>query len=174
VRRSAPECAESLAALGYDRVCVLGSGALAGVARESALKILEMTAGRVKTMSESVLGLRHGPMAALDSRTLLVCFASSDPVKQRYEADLLREVGAKGIVAERLVVGPMGAAGLIDCSERYLAIPGNIPDLCRPPVDVIAGQLLGLYFSLAHGLKPDRPSPGGVITRVVSRFAIYE
>jgi tagatose-6-phosphate ketose/aldose isomerase len=70
--------ARDLAAENYKRVCGLDSGALTGVAKESTLKVLEMTAGKVKTMAESVLGLRHGPMAALDKETLLICFASSD------------------------------------------------------------------------------------------------
>ena len=166
--------ARELAAENYKRVCVLGSGTLTGVARESALKVLEMTAGEVKTMAESVLGLRHGPMAALDRETLLVCFASSDIRRQRYEADLLQELGLKEIVAQRVVVGPSGAAELTQSSERYLAIEDGVPDLYRPPVDVILGQLLGLYCSLAHGLKPDAPSPQGVISRVVREFRIYE
>jgi D-galactosamine 6-phosphate deaminase/isomerase len=170
----AAECARELAPSMFQTVCVLGSGALAGVARESALKISEMTAGRVRTMTESVLGLRHGPMAALNAETLLVCFVSSDQRLQRYEADLLREIGGKGIVAQRVVVGPEKNAVFAGCYERYLTIPGNLPDLYRPPVDVLFGQVLGLYFSLAHNLRPDTPSPGGVITRVVGDFKIYE
>jgi tagatose-6-phosphate ketose/aldose isomerase len=66
------------------------------------------------------------------------------------------------------------AAHLSACSERYLAIEDDVPDLYRPPVDVMLGQLLGLYSSLAHGLKPDAPSPRGVISRVVGKFRIYE
>jgi tagatose-6-phosphate ketose/aldose isomerase len=170
----ADEAARKLAEKKYSRVCVLGSGALAGVAKESALKVLELTAGGVKTMAESVLGLRHGPMAALDKETLLVCFASSDVRRQRYEGDLLEEVGRKGIVAQRVVVGPRGSARLSTNSEQYLAIEDGVPDLYRPPVDVMLGQLLGLYSSLAHGLKPDAPSPHGVISRVVGEFRIYE
>jgi tagatose-6-phosphate ketose/aldose isomerase len=170
----AGECAQTLAASDYKRVCVLGSGALTGVAKECALKIMEMTAGRVKTMTESVLGLRHGPMAALDPETLFICLASGDARRQRYEADLLREVGSKGIVAERIVVAPASSPYLSGCSERLLEIDALIPDLYRPPVDVLFGQLLGLYFSLAHGLKPDAPSPRGVISRVVSSFNLYE
>jgi tagatose-6-phosphate ketose/aldose isomerase len=169
----AGSCAQALAGLPFKRVCVLGSGALTGVARESALKIMEMTAGRVKTMAESVLGLRHGPMAALDPETLLVCFASGDLRRQQYEADLLREIGDKGIVAERVVVAPARAPYLEGRSDRLLEIDALVPDLYRPPVDVLFGQLLGLYFSLAHGLKPDTPSPRGVISRVVSNFTIY-
>jgi tagatose-6-phosphate ketose/aldose isomerase len=170
----ADEAARKLAEKKYSRVCVLGSGALAGVAKESALKVLELTAGGVKTMAESVLGLRHGPMAALDKETLLVCFASSDARRQRYESDLLEEVGRKEIVAQRVVVGPHGSARLSENSEQYLAIEDGVPDLYRPPVDVMLGQLLGLYSSLAHGLKPDAPSPRGVISRVVGEFRIYE
>jgi len=47
----------------FKRVLFLGSGARFGAAREAALKMLEMTAGRVTTMSETYLGLRHGPMS---------------------------------------------------------------------------------------------------------------
>ena len=170
----AAQAAEELSMAMYETMCMVGSGALTGLARESALKVLEMTAGRVRTMTESVLGLRHGPMAALDAGALLICFASSDSRRQRYEADLLREVSRKGVVAQRVVVGPQGSALLAACSERYLEIPGDVPDLYRPPVDVLFGQLLGLYCSLANDLKPDAPSPGGVINRVVGEFNIYE
>ena len=166
--------AEELATFLYETVCVVGSGALAGVAKESALKVSELTAGKVRTMSESVLGLRHGPMAALNGETLLLCFVSADRRRQLYEADLLREIGSKKVVAQRVVVGPVDATIFADCSDRYVAIPGMIPDLYRPPVDVMVGQMLGLYFSLAHGLKPDTPSPQGVISRVVGDFRIYE
>ena len=166
--------AQELANGGYQRLCVLGSGALTGVAKESALKVLEMTAGGVKVMTESVLGLRHGPMAALDKQTLLLCFVSSDERKQKYEVDLLREIGAKGIVAKRVVVGSASSKQLVQCSEVFLGIEDGVPDLYRPPLDVMFGQVMGLYFSLAHGLRPDAPSPKGVISRVVGEFTLYE
>ena len=170
----AAACARELSTGDYKRLCVLGSGALTGVARESALKVLEMTAGGIKVMVESVLGLRHGPMAALDKQTLLICFVSSDPIRQKYEIDLLREVGTKDIVAKRVVVGPASATQLADCSEIFLGIDDNgVSDLHRPPLDVMLGQVMGLYFSLAHGLRPDAPSPHGVISRVVGEFKIY-
>ncbi|MBW8870258.1 MAG: tagatose-6-phosphate ketose isomerase, partial [Acidobacteriales bacterium] len=58
--------AAELAEGGYKKACFVGSGSLSAVAQESALKLLEMTAGKVFTMSASTVGLRHGPMAALD------------------------------------------------------------------------------------------------------------
>jgi len=43
--------AQQLAKQGYRRACFVGSGALAGTTRESALKILELTAGNIQTMN---------------------------------------------------------------------------------------------------------------------------
>jgi tagatose-6-phosphate ketose/aldose isomerase len=171
---SAAEEAERAASMGFSRVCMVGTGSLASVAKESALKVLEMTAGQVKTMSETVLGLRHGPMAALDQQTLFVCFVSQEKRRAQYASDLLHEVGEKGITGERIAVGPASArAEFASSCESYLAIGENIDDAYRPVLDVVFGQLLGLYCSVAHQLKPDAPSPGGVINRVVQKFRIY-
>jgi tagatose-6-phosphate ketose/aldose isomerase len=40
-------------------------------------------------------------------------------------------------------------------------------------IDVIAGQLLAFFRCLEEGLRPDSPSEGGVISRVVQAFALY-
>jgi tagatose-6-phosphate ketose/aldose isomerase len=169
LQRGAAE-AERLATQGFTKVCLVGAGGLASAAKESALKILEMTAGRVQTRSETVLGLRHGPMAALDRETLFVCFASGDPGKVKYAADLLGEIVEKGITGGVVAVGRRSVESALGrCCEVYLAVDEEIVDEYRPVVDVIFGQLLGLYCSLAHGLKPDSPSPSGVISRVVEK-----
>ena len=170
--------AERIAAPDFARVCFIGGGALASVAKESALKVLEMTAGQVQAMSETVLGLRHGPMAALDTETLLVCFVSGDQRRARYASDLLREISEKGIVGERVALGTASLeAEMAPFCDSYVrvddAIDDAIDDAYRPVVDVIFGQMLGLYGSVAHDLKPDSPSPDGVINRVVQKFRIY-
>jgi tagatose-6-phosphate ketose/aldose isomerase len=170
----AAEEAERIAARGFSRVFFIGTGALASVAKESALKVLEMTAGQVQAMSETVLGLRHGPMAALDTQTLLLCFVSGDRRRAKYASDLLSEIGEKGIVGERVAVGPASAkAEFAPYCDSYVAVEDDIDDAYRPVVDVIFGQMLGLYCSVAHELKPDSPSPDGVINRVVQKFRIY-
>jgi tagatose-6-phosphate ketose/aldose isomerase len=166
--------AERISSLGFSRVCVVGTGSLASVAKESALKVLEMTAGQMKTMSETVLGLRHGPMAALDAQTLFLCFVSGEDRRAKYARDLLREVGEKGVTAERIAVGPASSREEISpYCDSYLAVGDDIADAYRPVLDVIFGQLLGLYCSVARNFKPDSPSPGGVINRVVQKFGIY-
>lgn len=170
----AAEQAERIAAQDISRVCIVGIGALAGVAKEAALKVLELTAGRMMTMSETVLGLRHGPMAALNDKTLFLSFASGDECRANYTVDLLKEISTKDVVAERIAIGQASTkAKLAPYCDLYLSLDLETEDVYRPVVDVIFGQLLGLYCSVAHGLKPDSPSPGGVINRVVQQFQIY-
>ncbi len=165
---TAANLASEIAEKEFFRACFVGSGAQTGTAMESALKMLELTAGRVLTMAQSTLGLRHGPMAALNPSTLLVCLVSSDPRRRHYDLELLREIGSKSLVSTRVAVAadPANLAGYAE----YVLAPetrGAVPDLYRPPLDVIFGQLLGLFASIHCGLKPDNPSPNGAISRVV-------
>lgn len=172
----AARTAVEMAQQGYRRACFVGSAALAGAALESALKLLELTAGKVKTMSETTLGLRHGPMAALDEKSLLVGFLSSSEPRRSYELDLLRDVGKKNVVHSRLAVYACGGDALTPEDADGMVAPDQhwtIPDLYRPVVDVIFGQMLGLFFSIELGCHPDSPSPDGVISRVVQNVGIY-
>jgi tagatose-6-phosphate ketose/aldose isomerase len=171
--RAADRAAE-LAKEAFPKACFAGSGALRAVAKESALKVLELTAGRTLTMSESVLGLRHGPMAALDQETLFVCFLSGNRRVQQYERDLLDEIGKKRLVRSRVVVGGSELTGGESLAEHYLGLGTSaIGDDYRPAIDVIFGQLLGLFSSLRWNLQPDCPSPNGAISRVVQGVNIH-
>lgn len=172
--------AAKLADGSFTKACFIGSGPLKAVATESALKLLELTAGQIQTMSESALGLRHGPMAALDEQTLLVAFLSGDDKVLSYEMDLLKEIGEKRLVKTRVVVSP-AANSRPDISVDHLPADHvlihtpslTVADAYRPPLDVMFGQLLGLFFSLHLGLKPDCPSPSGAISRVVQNVLIH-
>lgn len=172
---NAADAAASLANDGYTKACFTGSGPLRAVAKESALKLLELTAGKTLTMSESVLGLRHGPMAALDEETLFVCFVSSNQRIRQYEQDLLDEIGKKRLARSRIVVSGGEISSRDSFAEHYLAstAPSPIADEHRPALDVIFGQLLGLFFSLQWELRPDSPSPNGAISRVVKNVSIH-
>jgi tagatose-6-phosphate ketose/aldose isomerase len=162
--------AEELALLEPERTCFVGTGVLAATAKESALKLVELTGGRVLAMSESALGLRHGPMSALNRRTIFTGFVSTEERRQRYELDLLSEVRAKDAVQKIVSVGGMSeAADYVLFCDAF----ARIPDGYRAPVDVIFGQMFGLFASMQCGFKPDSPSPDGVISRVVKGFTIY-
>jgi tagatose-6-phosphate ketose/aldose isomerase len=174
----APEVAAAVAQEDFTKACFVGSGVLRAVARESALKLLELTAGKIYTMSESTLGLRHGPMSALDGRDLFVSFISRDRRRRNYELDLLEEVHRKQLAKLRVAVTPDSTDRLGAMADYVLSLNApdhalEIGDEYRAPVDVMLGQLLGLFCSLRLGLKPDSPSPNGVISRVVSQVNIY-
>lgn len=170
ILREGSYLAHSLAQENYGRACFVGAGALAATARESALKLLELTSGGIQTMYETTLGLRHGPMSSLNGETLFTSFLSTDHKRRRYDADLLNEVRAKQVVRTIVTVGGMDRAA--DYSLHCAAFD-DLPDAYRPPVDVIFSQMLGLFSSIELGLKPDSPSPSGLISRVVEKFAIY-
>lgn len=172
---AAAEVAAALTTLGCTRACFVGSGVLRAVADESSLKVVELSAGKVVTMAETPLGLRHGPMSSVDGQTLFVAFLSSDPRRRGYELDLLREIDHKHLGRVRTVVTVQGIDDVSPLTDYCLSLdcPANFPDHSRPVLDVMLGQLIGLFASLSHGLKPDQPSPSGTITRVVSPIKLY-
>jgi tagatose-6-phosphate ketose/aldose isomerase len=168
--------AEQLVAEGFSKICFLGTGALHGVAVESALKVLELTAGRIVTFSESFLGVRHGPLSAIDDETLVVGFVSGDARRTSYELDLLEEIRDKKLAKTIVMIAPSVKP---EHQERLakngilLPLEISVADFYRPPVDVVMGQLIGLFSSIKLGLRPDSPSPSGAISRVVSKVRIY-
>lgn len=172
---AAAEVASAVTALDCSRACFVGSGALRAVAEESALKLVELSAGRVTTMAESPLGLRHGPMSSLDGQTLFALFLSSEPRRQGYELDLLNEIARKELGRIRAVVTANGPESVESATDFRLSlgVGSDFPDEYRPALDAMFGQLLGLFASLRCGLKPDQPSPSGAITRVVSPIKLY-
>lgn len=166
----------SLVSGGVERVVFLSDERRRGATSEAALKILEMTAGKVATMSATYLGLRHGPMCFIDERTLVVCFLSSDPLIRQYELDLIGELDMKHLGARKLIAG-VGDADVSLCNERDLAISyeasGDALDDGLALLDVMIAQILGFHCSREVGLQPDSPSVNGVINRVVSEFPIH-
>jgi len=171
----AAETAASVTALGCTRACFIGSEVLRTVADESALKVAELTAGKISTVAESALGLRHGPMSSVDSQAVLVAYVSSDPRRRNYERDLLDEICRKRLGRVRVVVtaGQADAVAVLADYALQLTCPPDFLDEYRPVLDVMLGQLLGLFASLRCGLKPDQPSPNGAITRVVFPIQTY-
>jgi tagatose-6-phosphate ketose/aldose isomerase len=176
---TAAGAAAAITSLGCMRACFVGAGALRAVADESALKVVELSAGRVTTLAETPLGLRHGPMSSLDSQTLFVAFLSSDPRRRGYELDLLREIDRKRLGRVRAVVTARGDDEMASLADYSLSlncaagVPNHCADHYRPALDVMLGQLIGLFASMQYGLKPDQPSPGGTITRVVAPIKLY-
>lgn len=153
----------------YDRVVYLGSGSLGGLARESALKLLELTAGKVISYYDTPLGFRHGPKAVLKDGTLAVVYLSNDAYTRRYDHDIVEELRA-AIGAENVLAVSAQADdeecwqidGVADVDDAVLALPF-----------VVIAQLLALRFSVALGRTPDNPFPDGEVNRVVQGVTIH-
>jgi tagatose-6-phosphate ketose/aldose isomerase len=172
---SAAEAAAAITLLGCTRACFVGAGVLRAVADESALKVVELSAGKVTTLAETPLGLRHGPLSSLDGQTLFVAFLSSDSRRRGYELDLLREIDRKHLGRVRAVVTKRPGDDVASLVDYCLPLDcgANFPDQYRPALDVMLSQLIGLFASMRCGLKPDQPSPSGTITRVVAPIKLY-
>lgn len=161
----------ALAGAGCERVVYIGSGSLTGLARESALKLLELTAGAVVTYYDSALGFRHGPKAVLDDSTLVVVYVSADPYTRLYDLDIVSELRAT-LPPERVVVispEPLPAAD----GAWVLPELAGLDDAYLAAAYVVVAQLLGLSFSLGLGATPDNPFPGGTVNRVVQGVRIH-
>jgi len=159
----------------FNSAVFLGSGPSYGAAMESALKLVEITGGRVRTFAETFLGLRHGPLAAVHDDTLVVCFLSSDPVARAYELDLIQEFNHKELGFAKVIVGDGIPRQLLNRRDLAVECPGlaQAGDDAAPILHAVAGQLLAFFRSLHEGLHPDSPSENGAIKRVVESFQIH-
>ncbi len=158
------------------RVVYLGSGALTGMARESALKLLELTAGDVLAYHESPLGFRHGPKALLTEDTLVVVLRSGDAYTSRYDddivAELTRELGPDQVV----VLGTRALPDALSDAVGWSWVAEGLEDLDDAQVAVVHAvfaQLLALRSSVARGLTPDNPFPSGEVNRVVQGVTLH-
>ena len=127
------------------------------------------------TLAETPLGLRHGPMSSVDGQTVFTTFLSSEKGRRGYELDLLREIDRKRLGRVRIAVTASDGRDATDLADYCLSLglPANFEDQHRPVLDVMLGQLMGLFASMRCGLKPDQPSPSGTITRVVQPIQLY-
>lgn len=162
----------ALAEQPFERVVYLGSNALQGLARESALKLLELTDGQLVALADSPLGFRHGPKTFLNDRTLVVLFLSNDPYTRQYDLDLLNELRREGR-ARVLALGSFGATHARHADDVPLALPAEATDLALAPVALVFAQCLALLASLQRGITPDTPSASGTVNRVVQGVTIH-
>ena len=162
----------ALAAAGNGRIVYLGSGGLQGLARESALKLLELTAGAVVAIADSPLGFRHGPKAFLDDDTLALVYLSADPYTRPYDLDIVRELRA-ALPAGRVVAVGAAAADGLDTPVWELPGLAGLDDAFRALPAVVGAQLLALQASLARGLRSDNPFPSGEVNRVVQGVTVH-
>jgi tagatose-6-phosphate ketose/aldose isomerase len=173
--RSKFDALARIGAADFHRAVFLGSGSRFAAAREAALKMLELTAGRVTTVCETYLGFRHGPMSYVHNDTLIVCALSSDRTIRAYELDLLRELDRKRLGLLKVIVGENIPDSAARNGDEVIECPGlnELGEDDDLAVHVLVAQLLAFFRCREEGLLPDSPSEEGIISRVVEKFPLH-
>lgn len=136
----------------------LGQGPFHGLAREAALKVMEMSCSYSQFFH--ALEFRHGPKAIVSPATCLTFFLSGSG--QKAEAEVLAEMKELGGIT-------VAVCNRVDSETRKnsdlvieLEFPGDELALLTPYV--VPCQLMGFFTGLRKGLNPDQPKN---LTRVV-------
>jgi tagatose-6-phosphate ketose/aldose isomerase len=174
-RQIVPERAallQNLVAGKFERIVYLGSKELKGLSRECALKMLELTDGKVVAMADSPLGFRHGPKTVLNPETLVVVFVCNDDYTRQYDLDLIAELRRDGVAGRVVAIcAKPGVPGHSDNVELQGSGYAEDLELCLPYA--MFAQSLALLRSLSFGVRPDNPKEAGTVSRVVKGVAIY-
>ncbi|MCI9017520.1 MAG: SIS domain-containing protein [Lachnospiraceae bacterium] len=159
----------------FNRIVYLGNVALKGVSQESALKMLELTAGQVATMYDSPLGFRHGPKSIIDDRTLTVVYLSDDEYRRKYELDLIKEMSPqrkKNRIAAVMNTPCEEAKNLVDYTLEF-GVGQPLENVLLGFDFILFAQTLAVLKSLSLGITPDNPCPTGEVNRVVKGVTLY-
>ncbi|AJE48709.1 SIS domain-containing protein [Celeribacter indicus] len=147
------------------RAVFLGSGAYKGAAREAALKVLELTAGRTVTAWDSTLGFRHGPKSILTGADLVVVGVHPDTHAARYDRDVVSEIRAQ--FPETTVVS-------LGSEREDIDLGGSGHATWDAVLYVLAAQVWATQWSAVLGLNIDNPFvEQGNLSRVVSGVTLY-
>lgn len=160
----------------FSRVVYLGSDVLKGIAQESALKVLELTAGQMAAIFDTPMGFRHGPKSIVDDDTLCVMYLSDDEHTRRYEMDVLKELyrdrkGSKLVAVTSSEDEEVSKSCDLMIPMGFRKAAAN----CQlAPAYIMIAQTMAMLYSIKLGITPDNPCPTGEVNRVVQGVTIYE
>lgn len=159
---------------GYDRIVYLGTNCLKGVAQESALKMLELNAGRIVTMYDTPMGFRHGPKSIVNDTTLNVVYLSDGAYQRQYEMDLVKELASQRKGDKVMVVCNTPCEEAEKLADYYYCFNTSAKDNVFLGLEyVVVAQLIAIFRSLQNKITPDNPCPTGEVNRVVKGVTLY-
>ena len=138
--------------LAASSVVFVGRGPSALVAAEGALKLKEIA--YVPCVAYPAGEMKHGPIALLDDRALLVAVVPNDEWRDKSLSNV-HEARARG--CRTIVVHTEDDTEVSCLGDVCLPIPPCEHSLASPLLTVIPLQLLALYAALARGTNVDRP-----------------
>ena len=163
----AAACAE----LDFQRAWYLGSGPLAALAQEGALKMMELTNGAVVAGFNNSAEFRHGPKTVLNPKTLTVHFISNNEFTAKYDLDMLNELYSQ---RDGNKVAAMCARDNPVQADLIMTYEAGGQDIAVGIQGLVFMQLLSMYTSLKLNVPTDNPSPTGLVNRVVQGVTVYE
>ena len=162
----------------FERIVYLGSSTSKGIARESALKVLELTAGKVNASYDTPLGFRHGPKSVVDDETVSVIYISNDEYTRQYDLDLAKEMLAHKKNDKVVIVGDNIEEDILNKADYVFNVENinyNVEnEVLLPLQQIIFGQMLSFLKSVNLGITPDNPCPTGEVNRVVQGVILHE
>ena len=130
----------------------VASGSLRGLARESQLKVKEMTL--LPSDSYPLLDYRHGPKSTVDEHALITVLASDRT--RTVEGEFLAEM--KGLNGKLLVVCDKADAETKSYADYVAEVNSGLPDFARDILYMPSIHFLAYYKSLALGQSPSSPA----------------
>lgn len=118
---------------------------------ESALKLKEVSYMHCEAFAAGEL--KHGPIALVDSDTLVVSIAT-DPALYEKLASNIVEVKSRGAVTMAITLDKTGV--FANCCDTVISIPDSAPALASM-LSIIPAQLFAYYCSVLRGNDPDKP-----------------
>ena len=122
-----------------------------GIARESKLKLLEMTLSWADCFN--ALDFRHGPKAVVDKNSLVVIFLTDSAFD--YEFSVAQEM--KGLGGNLLIFGDVVPDKFYSLTDNIVDLGENINEWIRGILFLPVIQLMCYYKAIKKGLDPDNP-----------------
>ena len=170
---------KKLAEEDHKSIVILGSGILSGLGQELALKIMELSAGKVVAVNNTTLGFRHGPKSIINEKTIIFNLINESKYAKKYDEDLLEEMKLDE-KANKIVVYCINKNEKIEKNADELIFieknDNNILDnqLASLFIYLVYGQMYAFFKSQYLGNTTDNPFPTGEVNRVVKKFKIYK
>ncbi len=158
IRELASEMEAFVARHTFSDYVFLGQGPFHGIAREAALKVMEMSCSYSQFFH--ALEFRHGPKAIVSPATCLTFFVSD--TAQKAETEVLSEMKELGGVI--LTICNRANPQIRQSSDLVIELDLNGNELALLAPYIVPCQLMGFFTGLQKGLNPDEPKN---LTRVV-------
>ncbi len=129
----------------------LGQGPFHGIAREAALKVMEMSCSYSQFFH--TLEFRHGPKAIVSRDTCLTFFVSESATKT--ECEVLSEM--KELGGSIIAVCNRATDAIRQSSNLIFELDFDVPELATLAASVVPAQLLGFFTGRKKKLNPDEP-----------------